>query len=57
MKTYLELLHDHITFLRGHGLDVDRLKIGSTVRCSAIGKTQGRGELAYPVKIKWKMDM
>lgn len=47
MKTYLEQLHDHIAFLRSHGLDVGCLKFGGIIECRAIGQTDGPAELAY----------
>lgn len=47
-KTFADQVHDHLTFLRSRGFDVDELKEGAGfVRCRSAGKSQGRGELCY----------
>lgn len=47
-KTFVEQVTEHINFLRENGLHVETLEIGcGSVRCHAIGETEGRGDYAY----------
>jgi phage/plasmid primase-like uncharacterized protein len=47
MKTYVAQVFEHLSFLKGMGLEVHALHIGKFVRCHKIGRTQGRGDYAY----------
>lgn len=47
MKTYIEQVHEHLSFLRSYGFSIESFEFGVSVRCHSVDHTEGRGNLSY----------